>query len=314
MVHIFPPKDEVVSKDLQDEYNDLANKLLKITSCCSAVIACRVSPAQKAEVVKLVRYGSSRQAITLAIGDGANDVNMIQSSHVGIGICGHEGVQAVNSSDYAIAQFRFLKRLLLVHGRQNYKRISKVILYSFYKNIALVMALFLFNFLNGQSGTSFFESFVMAGWNFFLAMPIIAIGIFDEDVPASIAMQNPRIYETGQQNCDLNLRSFSIWIVNAIFHGAVCFAIPLQFIQRFWSCDGMVDGLYFQGTIVYTGLLMTMNAKVVLLTMTWTKSNISVFAFSIFLYFFFLLTYPSMTFVAWDMFGVGMKLLRRYEI
>jgi phospholipid-transporting ATPase len=86
-----------------------------------------------------------------------------QTAHVGIGISGMEGVQAVNSSDYAIAQFKFLKNLLLVHGRMNYARISKVILYSFYKNIALVVALFCYNIFNGWSGTSLFESFVMAG-------------------------------------------------------------------------------------------------------------------------------------------------------
>lgn len=121
-------------------------------------------------------------ALWRCAGDGANDVNMIQTAHVGVGISGQEGVQAVNSSDYAIAQFRFLKPLLLVHGRQNYKRIAKVILYSFYKNIALVIVLFLYNFWNAFSGTTLFESFVMAGWNFFLAMPIIVIGIADYDV------------------------------------------------------------------------------------------------------------------------------------
>jgi phospholipid-transporting ATPase len=97
------------------------------------VIACRVSPKQKAEIVKLVKSADPVQRhqspLTLAIGDGANDVSMIQEAHVGVGISGNEGMQAVRSADYAIAQFRFLQRLLLVHGRWNYKRIALVILY-----------------------------------------------------------------------------------------------------------------------------------------------------------------------------------------
>ena len=108
-----------------DEY-DMAAGLMRVAQCCKAVVACRVSPSQKASIVNLVRRNVVPQPMTLAIGDGANDVNMIQTAHIGVGISGQEGVQAVNSSDYAIAQFRFLKPLLLVHGRSNYIRICKV--------------------------------------------------------------------------------------------------------------------------------------------------------------------------------------------
>lgn len=102
---------------LQEETKGL---LLRLSTQCEAVICCRVSPLQKALVVKLVKDGIG--AITLAIGDGANDVSMIQAADVGVGISGEEGLQAVNSSDYAIAQFRFLKRLLFVHGHWSYSR------------------------------------------------------------------------------------------------------------------------------------------------------------------------------------------------
>ena len=99
-----------------------------------------MSPLQKALVVKLVKR--NLKAILLAIGDGANDVSMIQAAHVGVGISGVEGLQAARSADVAIAQFRFLRKLLLVHGAWSYQRISKVILYSFYKNITLYMTQF----------------------------------------------------------------------------------------------------------------------------------------------------------------------------
>ena len=100
----------------------------------------RVSPLQKALVVKLVKR--HLKALLLAIGDGANDVSMIQAAHVGVGISGVEGLQAARSADIAIGQFRFLRKLLLVHGAWSYQRVSKVILYSFYKNIALFMTQF----------------------------------------------------------------------------------------------------------------------------------------------------------------------------
>ena len=119
---------------------DLEKLFLDLAVMCKAVICCRVSPLQKALVVKLVKR--HLKSVLLAIGDGANDVSMIQAAHVGVGIAGMEGLQAARSADVAIGQFRFLKKLLLVHGAWTYYRVSKVILYSFYKNIAMFMTEF----------------------------------------------------------------------------------------------------------------------------------------------------------------------------
>lgn len=99
--------------------------LLELATRCKAVICCRVSPLQKALVVHLVKDGLG--VMCLAIGDGANDVSMIQAADIGVGVAGEEGLQAVNSSDYAIAQFRFLQRLLLVHGHFSYMRNANMI-------------------------------------------------------------------------------------------------------------------------------------------------------------------------------------------
>ncbi len=130
--------------------DDMKLLLLELATMCKSVICCRVSPLQKALVVKLVK--ENMKSITLAIGDGANDVSMIQAAHVGIGISGNEGLQAARSADFAISQFRFLKKLLLVHGSWSYQRLSRLILYSFYKNITLYMTQFWFAFSNGLSG------------------------------------------------------------------------------------------------------------------------------------------------------------------
>ena len=104
-------------------------------------------------MVELVKR--STDEITLAIGDGANDVGMIQTAHVGVGIMGREGVQAACASDYTIGQFRFLTKLLFVHGVWNYRRLCKVLLYSFYKNICLYVMEVSFSSMN---------SFVCSGW------------------------------------------------------------------------------------------------------------------------------------------------------
>lgn len=122
-----------LEKDLERTFYELAIK-------CKAVICCRVSPLQKALVVKLVKKFS--KSILLAIGDGANDVSMIQAAHVGVGISGVEGLQAARSADFSIAQFRFLRKLLLVHGAWAYQRLSKMIFYYFYKNVALYLTQF----------------------------------------------------------------------------------------------------------------------------------------------------------------------------
>ncbi|CCO26376.1 phospholipid-translocating ATPase [Rhizoctonia solani AG-1 IB] len=125
--------------------------MIELSTRCEAVIGCRVSPRQKAQMVRLIK--DELGVMTLAIGDGANDVSMIQAADVGVGISGEEGLQAVNSSDYAIAQFRFLTRLLFVHGHWSYVRNSNMILNFFFKNIVCIGVLWWFQIYCGWSTT-----------------------------------------------------------------------------------------------------------------------------------------------------------------
>ena len=130
---------------------DLKLTFLELALLCKAVVCCRVSPIQKALVVKLVK-DNVEESVTLAIGDGANDVSMIQSAQVGVGISGLEGLQAARNADFSISQFRFLRKLLLVHGGWAYSRMSKIILLCFYKNITLYMIQLWYATQNGYSG------------------------------------------------------------------------------------------------------------------------------------------------------------------
>jgi phospholipid-transporting ATPase len=95
---------------------------------------------------------------TLAIGDGANDVNMINAASIGIGISGLEGQQAARASDYSIGQFKHLKNLLFVHGREAYRRNSYLIGYMFYKNVIFVFPIFWYGFFSAFSGTAIYDN------------------------------------------------------------------------------------------------------------------------------------------------------------
>lgn len=196
--------------------------LLEISTQCKAVICCRVSPLQKALIVKLIKDGLG--VMTLAIGDGANDVSMIQAAHVGVGIAGEEGLQAVNSSDYAIAQFRFLKRLLLVHGHWSFHRNGTMIVNFFYKNQINIFTLFFFQIYCGWSSTQVMDYVYLLFWNaFWTVAAVIAMGIFDRILPDHVLMQIPELYARSRKGTYFGLRLFLVYLVDAIWQAAVCY-------------------------------------------------------------------------------------------
>jgi phospholipid-transporting ATPase len=149
----------IVAGEALTKYQDskeLKDAFLKVTDDMDVVIACRVTPKQKGDIVEMIRERYPNK-MTLSIGDGANDVPMINKAHVGVGIAGREGMQAARSSDYAIGKFKFLKPLLFYHGREAYRRISYMICYSFYKNFLYVIVQFLFGFFSVFSGIPLYE-------------------------------------------------------------------------------------------------------------------------------------------------------------
>ncbi|XP_071060706.1 phospholipid-transporting ATPase IA isoform X3 [Pseudochaenichthys georgianus] len=204
---------------------------LDLALSCKAVICCRVSPLQKSEVVEMVK--KQVKVITLAIGDGANDVGMIQTAHVGVGISGNEGLQAANSSDYSIAQFKYLKNLLLVHGAWNYNRVAKCILYCFYKNIVLYIIEIWFAFVNGFSGQILFERWCIGLYNvIFTALPPLTLGIFERSCRKENMLKYPELYKTSQNAMGFNTKVFWAHCLNGLFHSVILFWIPLKAFQH----------------------------------------------------------------------------------
>ncbi|KAI8580635.1 hypothetical protein K450DRAFT_236545 [Umbelopsis ramanniana AG] len=256
-----------LEKDIERIFLDLAKR-------CKAVICCRVSPLQKALVVKLVKKYS--HSILLAIGDGANDVSMIQAAHVGVGISGVEGLQAARSADFSISQFRFLRKLLLVHGSWAYQRLSKMIFYFFYKNVALYLTQFWYAIFNGFSGQTLYESWTMSCFNvIFTILPPLAIGVFDQFTSARLLDKYPQMYMLGQSNEFFNQRRFWGWIANAIFHSLVLFfAGMLAFRDDDVFTDGWSGGQWWVGTTIFTATLAAILYKGCLITDTWTKWSV----------------------------------------
>ena len=174
----------------------LRQKFLLLCKQCKSVLCCRVSPAQKASVVSMVKTGLD--VMTLAIGDGANDVAMIQEADIGVGIAGEEGRQAVMSSDYAIGQFRFLQRLVLVHGRWSYRRLGEMIGNFFYKNVIWTFALFWYQIYCDFDQTYLVDYTYILLFNLaFTSVPIVFMGVLDQDVSDKVSLAVPQLYRRG---------------------------------------------------------------------------------------------------------------------
>lgn len=251
---------------------------LFIGKAVRSVISCRLTPNQKQSVVKLVKENTVPKATCLSIGDGANDVSMILEADVGVGIFGKEGRQAANNADFAIGQFKFLKRLLTVHGRWNYIRQANVFLYSLHKNALITLLLFWFTFYTALSGTSPFQSYIYSAYNIVLGLPIIFYGIMDRDLSADFVEAHPQVYATGQSNKLLGWHAVIEWTSNC-----VGYALILCLISYYALADSFRDqALYIMGTTVYTGLVLAMQGKVSFMAHQWAGPQIFMQAISLF--------------------------------
>ncbi|CAK9157325.1 unnamed protein product [Ilex paraguariensis] len=244
--------------------DDMKNYLLELAIGCASVICCRSSPKQKALVTRLVKSGTGKT--TLAIGDGANDVGMLQEADIGIGISGVEGMQAVMSSDIAIAQFRFLERLLLVHGHWCYRRISSMICYFFYKNVTFGITVFLYEAHTSFSGQPAYNDWFLSLYNvFFTSLPVIALGVFDQDVSSRFCLKFPLLYQEGVQNLLFSWRRILGWMFNGLCSAVIIFYLCTTALDpQAFNKDGKTAGYEIVGTTMYTCVVWVVNCQMAL--------------------------------------------------
>eukprot|EP01090_Pellita_catalonica_P016434 TRINITY_DN4690_c0_g1_i1.p1 TRINITY_DN4690_c0_g1~~TRINITY_DN4690_c0_g1_i1.p1 ORF type:complete len:461 (-),score=59.27 TRINITY_DN4690_c0_g1_i1:23-1255(-) len=248
------------------------DSFVRVSSICKSVVCYRTSPLQKAKVVSTIKKAEKR--ISLAIGDGANDVSMIQKAHVGVGIFGKEGTQAARASDYAIYRFKHLKKLLFVHGRNSFIRSAGLIQYSFYKNITFTMGAIWFSFFTGFSGQTIYDSWVIGLFNvIYAALPPFIYGFFERDLSDQMIYDNPKVYEKVQSGAFFSKKTFFSWLLSAFWHSIVCFMIgfALFWINETVLPDGRTAGLWTFGCFIASYGIIVVNLRMALFIKTWNS-------------------------------------------
>ena len=269
-------------------------KFFRLGEMCISVICCRVTPLQKSQVVRLVRKRGRR--VCLAIGDGANDVSMIQTAHVGVGIIGLEGTQAVRASDFAFKEFRALKRLIAFHGRYSYIRMANLIYYSFYKNITMIGLQFWYGFISGWSAQPAYQELILAGYNLvFLSLPPLAISIFERDVDEVAIDEIPELYREVQRGRYWNPKRTVGWAVSSLYQGALLFTMIY-----FWLGEDVVspDGRSF-GYWAFTDVTAIIVISVVIF-----RWAMLVYSFQWPMHFTFWLSYIVFFIATWILFAI----------
>ncbi|KAF9033703.1 phospholipid-translocating P-type ATPase [Hymenopellis radicata] len=251
---------------------ELKQMFLNLGTQCETVVCCRVSPAQKALTVKLVKDG--RNAMTLSIGDGANDVAMIQEANIGCGLFGLEGSQAAMSADYAFGQFRFLTKLLIVHGRWSYQRVADMHSNFFYKNVIWTFGMFWFLPFNSFDATYLYQyTFILLYNLVFTSLPVIVLGAFDQDINSKAALAFPQLYVRGIRGLEYTKGKFWAYMGDGLYQSAVVFFMPYMIwifgLPVSWT-GKTIDSLADFGTTVAVAAILAANTYVGINTHYWT--------------------------------------------
>jgi phospholipid-transporting ATPase len=230
--------------------------LLELGLSSRSCVCARLNPLQKRKLVDIVQH-ANRKTITLAIGDGANDVSMIEGAHVGVAVRGKEGAQAVNVSDVAISQFRFLVPLLLCHGRRAYRRVALYLCYYLYKNVALLMGDICWMIMDNYKGRIAFPEYLSINYNvFFTSWHILFVLGFDNDVPDAVAMTHPELYSAGPQRRLFGKYVFTKWMVYAVYHGCAAWMVSAVWIIDDATYDKKVPGQFWEGSITAFAIII----------------------------------------------------------
>ena len=257
---------------------DIQKIFLDIAKDAVAVICCRVSPLQKSQVVKMMKnyYPNSK---TLAIGDGGNDVSMIMEAHIGVGIYGEEGMRAVQSSDYAIGEFKFLHSLLLFHGRTNYVRNAECVLYFFYKNFVFTILQFFFGFYCNFTGQTIIDDWFITLFNLlFTSLPLGVRALLDHDVKPDdndiVYLMLPFLYLENRNNPTFTITNFIIYLIKGTVHSLINFFWVIYNLDESVNNNGNMGGLWLCSVNLFTNILLIVSIDLLIYTKYHTWINL----------------------------------------
>ena len=257
---------------------DIQKIFLSIAKDANSVICCRVSPLQKAQVVKMIK-NYDKNGITLAVGDGGNDVSMIMEAHIGVGIYGEEGMRAVQSSDYALGEFQFLSQLLFYHGRTNYMRNAECIKYFFYKNFVFTLVQFLYGFYCNFTGQTIIDDWFITTFNLiFTALPLAGRALLDHDLKPDdgiiINKMLPFMYKENRDNPIFTITNFVLNMLKGIMHCFINFFIVIYvFKDESFDEKGNIAELWAISVILFTNMLMIVTSNLFIFTKYHTWIN-----------------------------------------
>ena len=283
----------------QDE--QIQKIFLEIAKDAETVICCRVSPLQKSQVVKMMKNYDSK-GITLAIGDGGNDVPMIMEAHIGVGIYGEEGLRAVQSSDYAVGEFKILRELLFSHGRMNNVRNSECIHYFFFKNFVETFNHFIFGFYNNFTGQTIIDDWFITLYNLlFTSLPLGTKAILDIDICRDdgniIYKMLPFMYKENRDNPIFTLEKFIFNLIKGLCYSLInTFFVIYSIYHIQINENGQMAGLWFMSVDIYTNILIIVTTTLLITTKyhTWIHFVI-LFIVTFFAYILFILIVHQLT-------------------
>ena len=240
-------------------------QFFKIALLANTVICCRVSPIQKSKVIKFVK-NFSPNSITLAIGDGGNDVSMLLESHIGIGIYGEEGNAAVQASDVSIGEFKFLRRLLLFHGRVDNNRIGQLILYFFYKNFVFTTTQYFFGFFCFMSGQTIIDDWLITLYNLvFTALPLVVQALSDFDILEKDSREAKKLFpflyrESREVLPKFNIQNFIFYLSRGLLISTITFYIVVYVDYHCaFNIRGDYGNMWYVSIKIYTNILISIS-------------------------------------------------------
>ncbi|KAG8780763.1 putative aminophospholipid-translocase [Serendipita sp. 397] len=217
-------------ESLQLCLNTFRNEFIEISTKLSAVVACRCSPTQKADVARLIREYTKKRVC--CIGDGGNDVSMIQAADVGVGIVGKEGKQASLAADFSVTQFSYLTKLLMWHGRNSYRRSAKLAQFVIHRGLIISIIQAVFSAIFYFAPIAVYQGWLMMGYATIYTMAPVFSLVLDRDVSEDLALLYPELYKELTKGRQLSFKTFFSWLLISVYQGGAIMIMSLVLFEN----------------------------------------------------------------------------------